>query len=551
MEKQKMPNNPLLKQIFALAIVCICLGPGLLSAEVGFQDEVLSRIQAKGDAAEFQLGENTLHAARFITELYQSSGHKPVWGDRSIATLRREIQALEGDGLNPEDYWFLSLDTLIKGQQRGSLSVSSAVDLDMLLSEAFLRAYYNLLVGKVDPERLDDDFNMSVSLHRDDLVPGIIAQVRNGRIAEAFNNARPARKGHFWLKEALARYQEYEAAGGWPEVEGGKVLKPGDNDVRVAQVRARLAVTGDIKSPTGDLMFFDSALEGAVKAFQERHGLDIDGAVGAKTIAAMNVPVKERIDQLRVNLERQRWYVHENHGEFVVADIAGFNVYLVRDDVIIWNARVQVGKAYRQTPVFKDTIRYLEFNPTWTIPPGILRRSVLPKLKKDSDYLEKEGYLLLTQEGKRVDPKTVDWASIKTMPYIVRQPPGPDNALGLVKFMFPNKHMVYLHDTNHREQFSASNRTFSSGCVRVERPFELAEKLLAGQEDWDRQKIDNVVASGKTMRVNLEKPMRVVIAYSTAVARNGRVYFRPDVYNRDAKVLKALDAPFRKRRRDQ
>jgi len=298
-------------------------------------------------------------------------------------------------------------------------------------------------------------------------------------------------------------------------------------------------------------MLFDPAVEDAVKAFQERHGLDVDGAIGAKTVAAMNVPVQERIEQLRVNLERQRWYVHENRGEFIVTDIAGFNVYLVRDDVVIWDAKVQVGKAYRQTPVFKDMIRYLEFNPTWTIPPGILRRSILPNLKKDPDYLDKKGYLLLTQDGKRVDPKTVDWASIKTMPYIVREPPGPDNALGLVKFMFPNKHMVYLHDTNHREQFSASSRTFSSGCVRVERPFELAEKLLAGQKDWDRRKIDAVVASGKTTRVNLEKPMRVVIAYSTAVARDGRVFFREDVYNRDAKVSNALDAPFRKRRRDQ
>lgn len=546
-----MTHHRILKPKIALAIVFTCLCPGMLSADVGFQDEILSRIQAKGDAAEFHLGGNILFGGHFITNLYQSNGHKPVWGESSTAVLRREIQDLKNDGLNPENYWFPSLDALIADQQRGSLGVSSAVDLDMLLSEVFIRAYYNLLVGKVDPERLDDHFNISVSLKRDDLLPGIIAHVEKGRVSEAFNNARPARKGHFWLKEALARYRGYEDAGGWPEVEGGKVLKPGDRDVRVSQVRARLAVTGDFAGRVGDPELFDPAVEAAVKAFQERHGLDIDGAVGAKTILAMNVPVQERIDQLRVNLERQRWYVHENHGEFVVADIAGFHVYLVRDDVVIWDARAQVGKGYRQTPVFKDMIRYIDFNPTWTIPPGILHRSILPNLKKDPDYLDKEGYLLLTQDGKKVDPKTVDWASIKTMPYIVRQPPGPDNALGLVKFMFPNKHMVYLHDTNHKEQFSRASRPFSSGCVRVERPFELAEKLLAGQGGWDRRKIDTVIESGITTRVNLEQPVRVVIAYSTAVARDGQVYFREDVYSRDSKVSKALDAPFRKRRRDR
>lgn len=165
--------------------------------------------------------------------------------------------------------------------------------------------------------------------------------------------------------------------------------------------------------------------------------------------------------------------------------------------------------------------------------------------------MTKKGYLLLTQDGKEVDPKSVDWATLKKMPYIVRQPPGPDNALGLVKFMFPNKHAVYLHDTNHRENFADIKRPFSSGCVRVDNPFDLAEKLLAGQEDWDRQKIDGVVASGETTRVNLEKPIRIIIAYGTASMRDGQVYFREDIYDRDAKVLKALHAPFKVRVQDR
>jgi L,D-transpeptidase YcbB len=191
------------------------------------------------------------------------------------------------------------------------------------------------------------------------------------------------------------------------------------------------------------------------------------------------------------------------------------------------------------------------FNPTWTIPPGIMYRTILPNLKKDPNYLGKKGFLLLTHDGKEVDPLSVDWASIDKMPYIVRQPAGPNNSLGLVKFLFPNKHLVYLHDTNHREHFADASRSFSSGCVRIEKPFDFAEKLLAGQGDWNRSKIDATVSSGETKWVKLDKPIRIIIAYSTASARNGKVRFKEDIYHRDNKVLKALDAPFKIRAQDK
>ena len=220
--------------------------------------------------------------------------------------------------------------------------------------------------------------------------------------------------------------------------------------------------TGDYES-TGELSpLFDEKLADAVERFQKRHGLDTDRAVGKNTLAALNISVEAKIDQIRVALERQRWYLHEAIGEFMVVDIAGFKVYWVKEGKIIWQEDVQVGKKYTHTPIFKDRIRYIEFNPTWTIPPGIMRRTILPNLKKDPDYLNKKGYLLLKQDGTQVDPATVDWASITSMPYIVRQPPGKNNALGLVKFMFPNKHAVYLHDTNHKELFDLVQVVYGS-----------------------------------------------------------------------------------------
>ncbi len=321
-------------------------------------------------------------------------------------------------------------------------------------------------------------------------------------------------------------------------------------------VRTRLAFTGDFPAAAnvpGDPDYFDDTLKSAVERFQMRHGIEIDGLVGKGTLATMNVPVEARIEQIRANLERWRWIFHEAHDEYLLVDIAGFNVIWAKDEEFIWQEEIQVGKEFTKTPVFMGEILYMDFNPTWTIPPGILRRSVIPGLKKDPEYLDKKGFQLLTLDGKPVDPKTVNWKTLNGFPYIVRQPPGPNNVLGQVKFVFPNPHFVYLHDTNHRNLFDRSKRTFSSGCIRVRNPFDLAERLLAEQEGWSRARIDEVVASGKTTRVKLSQPKRVIIAYNTArvLASDGPVQFRPDVYERDAKVLAALNGPFRLRERDE
>ena len=537
-------------RVIIAILMAVYFVPAPAFSSVDVSGEIQLRIEQIGKAADYRIAKHSMHGKVFLADLYQANNFKPVWDDGLAEVLGDEIQNLSYDGLDPADYWFPSLDALLGKKQNRSLDAAQQAELDLLLSEAFVRAYYNLLVGKVDPERLDENFNFPRPLNAEKRRPAVIAMLLQGRVADIFARARPPEHAHRRLKEALAEYRAYAEAGGWPTVQTGAPLKPGDSGKRVAQLRARLSVTGDYTGKADDPNLFDADLEQAVKRFQERHGLDIDGTAGPATLEAMNVPVQQRIDQLRVNLERQRWFMHENHDEYIVADIAGFNVYWIRNSEIIWSTRAQVGKDYSQTPVFKDMLRTIVFNPTWTIPPGIMARSILPNLKKDPDYLGKKGYLLLTHDGKEIDPLSVDWSKIDKMPYIVRQPAGPNNALGMVKFLFPNKHLVYLHDTNHREHFADASRSFSSGCVRIEHPFDFAERLLAGQEDWDRNKIDATVKSGETKWVTLDQPIRIIIAYSTAAARNGMVYFKHDIYNRDASVLKALDAPFMLRRQD-
>ena len=500
-----------------------------------------------------KIGGRTIYGHRFVSRLYPRNDNEPLWNASNREAFFRAMQGLYADGLDPDDYIFPEVSGYLERERQSTLSAAERLELDILLTEGLIRALYNLAFGKVDPVALDPNFNVARTLDSADITTRLIEHTSTGNIDALLDWVRPQYPTYTELKEALQRYRAIEASGGWPSIPDGKVLKPGDpDDERIPLIAERLAITGDY-APTADRsadLSFDGPLVEALKRFQTRHTLEADGVLGAKTLAALNVPVGQRIDQIRLNLERQRWYLHTLDDEFIIVNIAGFNVFWIKGGEIQWEQIVQVGKEFTKTPIFKDEIEYLDFNPTWTIPPGILRRVVIPGLKKDPDYLDKKGYELLTLDGKRVDPKTVDWQNLNGFPYLVRQPPGPNNALGLVKFMFPNPHLVFLHDTNARHLFDRPRRLFSSGCIRVKEPFDLAERLLQDKEGWGRARIDEVVASGKTTRVLLDQPMPIIIAYTTAIARDGQVLFREDIYERDQRVLDALNAEFRIRRQD-
>jgi murein L,D-transpeptidase YcbB/YkuD len=230
--------------------------------------------------------------------------------------------------------------------------------------------------------------------------------------------------------------------------------------------------------------------------------------------------------------------------DFVVVNIAGFRTYVVHDDEVVWTARSQVGRPYRRTPIFKAKMTYLVLNPTWTVPPTIFRQDILPQLRRDAAYLATRNIDLMDAERGQVDPATVDWVDARTFPYSFVQRPGPTNALGRIKFMFPNEHFVYLHDTPSRDLFEQTSRAFSSGCIRLENPLDLATLLLGSK--WSRERIDAVLATERTETVFLDKPITVMLLYwTTEIDAQGRVAFWPDVYNRDARVIEELDAAFR------
>jgi murein L,D-transpeptidase YcbB/YkuD len=311
----------------------------------------------------------------------------------------------------------------------------------------------------------------------------------------------------------------------------------------VALRQRLLASANGAAHTTHDPELFDPALEAAVRHFQSRHQLAADGVVGKKTLAAANVSAAARIGQIRANLERARWLLHDLPPTYVLVDIAGFEVRYFRDGRELLRSRAAVGQPYRKTPIFRSRISYLEFNPSWTVPPTILTKDVLPEIRKDPGYLARRTMRVLTLQGQEVDPAGIDWRrySGRNLPYVVRQDPGPKNALGQVKFMFPNAHMVYLHDTPEREIFRQPERAFSSGCIRIEEARRLAV-LLLGAEGRSESDVDALFAEAKTRRVRLAHPVPILLYYWTvALGDDGDVLFKRDLYGRDDALLAALD----------
>jgi murein L,D-transpeptidase YcbB/YkuD len=491
----------------------------------------------------------------YVAQYFEGQQFRSDWSDPArLDELISSIDDMRRDGLNPEDYHLAALRSYRTDlRQHGKLTPDEQADLELLAMDAMMLATYHLYNGKVDPVKLSSQWNYGPRpIPTTDPLGKLAEAVDAGRISETFERARPQ---HVWYQRGRERLQEYRAiaaAGGWSPLSDGPALKLGMSDPRVPALRHRLEVTKDIdvapeQYPPSQV--YGTDLEAGMKRFQERHGLTADGVLGASTRAALNVPVSVRIDQIRVNLERARWTLHEIQGEFVLVDVAGFYVSYFRNDEPIWTSRVVVGRDSRETPIFKSLITYVVFNPTWTIPPGILVKDKLPVLKRDPGYLKRNRIRLLDSAGGEVDPYLVNWGRYganRLPPYQFRQDPGPDNALGLVKIMFPNPHQVYLHDSPAKALFEQDTRLFSSGCIRVQKAFELAELVLNDPVKWNRAAIDAVVATEKTQTVNLAKPVPVLILYWTAQPRaDGQVIFRNDVYQRDPATLAALNSDFR------
>jgi len=511
-------------------------------------EAIRERVDLERDTGQLIIGGREIVSRVNLPAIYDERGFEPLWSDPSqVDELVGLVEGSYEDGLLPVDYHLTALLRLMQAVAVDP-SPGNRADLDVLATDAFILLLYHLYFGKVDPKSVTPTWNFPTrQIDGRSAASFVTEAITSGRLREALDAARP---GH-WMYEhgrkALAAYRGIAARGGWPTVPAGETLKPGMTDPRVAALRRHLAVTGDLVDLPLDSWDYDEALAEAVRSFQARHLLTPDAAVGKATLAELNVPVADRIRQIRVNLERGRQILHEiGDDDLVLVDIAGYEVRYVRERRVVWSSRVVVGQPYRQTPIFQAQIEYVVFNPTWTVPPGILQKDILPAVRKDPGYLAKRGLQVVDRNGRPVDPAGIDWRRYtgNSFPWFVRQEPGPENALGRVKIMFPNPHLVYLHDTPSRSLFEKDDRAFSSGCIRVQRPFELVELLLADPA-WDQAAFETVIASGATRTVRLARPVRVLLIYWTVDEDDaGRIVFKRDVYDRDPALARALDARF-------
>lgn len=515
------------------------------SARVHSLDPVAELIRGRMEPALNASGSGLNKAE---AEFYAQGRFAPAWTrPADVDQLLAALRGVAADGLDPEDYALTELLRLRAslGDPRGT-SLQRA-QFDLLATDAFLGALTHLYRGKVDPASLDTHWNFdSRQPDAGQSVQSVRAALAHGQVADLFIRARPRNALYGELRTALAKWREVAAQGGWASIAGGPTLKPGMSDPRVPALRRRLQLGGYLavaaNTATVTAEFYGPALEQALKQFQYEQYLVADGYLGVATLAALNVPVAARIDQLRVNLERARWLLHQLHGEFVMVDIAGYNIAYYQAGKPVWRARVQVGTPYRRTPAFKSQITHLTLNPTWTVPPTILRNDILPRVRKDPGYLAANRIRVLDRQGRELPPASVDWANPRGI--VLRQDAGPGNSLGRLVIHFPNDYAVYLHDTPHQAGFANPQRANSSGCIRVERPRELIELLLDDPVRWSRSAIDRAIDTGKTQTVMLSEPVPLLLAYWTVDLRDdGRIGFRPDIYQRDPPLRAALDRP--------
>jgi murein L,D-transpeptidase YcbB/YkuD len=469
------------------------------------------------------------------------------WNNRDkVEQMISAICNSSSDGLNPDDYHIKEIGDLMQKIISSEMpDVEDANRLDYLLTDSFLLLSSHLSSGKTDPETIDPLWKVTKRVVNPDLEKIIDSTLERGNISEILQHLIPVHPDYFYLRNALSKYRQLQADGGWktfstklPKLEFGMIHPDVDS------LRKRLAVTqGYVKPDSVDGNFFDKSLLDQVIIFQQRNGLEADGVAGKGTISELNIPIEERIETIEANLERWRW-ISDDLGElYIRVDIANFNLQVMEKDKPVFESPVIVGRQYRQTPVFGAVMKYLILNPDWTVPPTILTEDILPVLIKDRSYLAKNDMKIINSDGTEIDPSSIDWGNVtvKNFPYMIRQEPGEKCPLGKVKFIFPNEYDVYIHDTPSRSLFSQSIRTFSSGCIRIGRAFDLAAYILKDDPKWDHTNLQKTIDDGQKTTVILKNPIPVYILYLTAWAdENGIVYFGKDVYDRDRKLISAL-----------
>ncbi len=524
---------------------------------VALAERLRSRIESSA-TPRLTVGREVVYASVMLPRFYEDRRYRPAWSDkerlaRQAGDLLKAIRSVELEGLLPSDYHLERIESTMmsihESRQRGvSPDPDILVDLDLLLTDAFLVLGSHLLAGRVNPETIDSEWH--AMRRQTDLAELLRRAVDTDQIEESLANLLPRQQGYARMRRALKLYRSIAENGGWPTLPEDTELLMKDRNERVVMLRRRLIMTRDLEpGDTEDDRLFDQEVDQALRRFQKRHGVRVTGIVDSGTLAALNVSVEERIRQIELNMERWRWLPQDLGHEHVILNIANYELDVVEGEKTVITLRAVVGKPYRRTPIFSDRITHIVFNPFWSVPHNIATQDILPLVEEDPAYLTERKIRVFkgwSSGASEIDPATVDWSRVtaSNFGYFLRQDPGPQNALGKMVFRFPNKYNVYIHDTPTRELFGHTERSLSAGCIRLENPIELATYLLKEDPKWNRKQIEKAIRTGKEQTVRLSSPVPVHLLYWTAWAdEDGTIQFRKDIYNRDETLYGALKEP--------
>lgn len=530
--------------VTAVILAVILVRPALSYAQTGslapYNGAIRNALEQPSEVADDELSETQLNE---IQKFYQSNGYHPIW--TSIDGVNQKALALGTILANSYLHGFVPSDYAAKriGARLFAKGSAGLARLEVDLSRSFVAYAHDLTAGRVDPNTVSRRNYLNPDAPS---VARILSSATNRESIAAYaKELEPDTPRYRRVLIGLNRLRHKALTGGWVILPSGPALKPGDKAARVVQLRVRLTESGDLPPGQHQGMIYDESVAEGVKKFQARHGLVTDGITGRNTLSEMNKSLSERISQMELSLERMRWRKDDLGSRFVFVNLADQHLTLVENDRPVWRSRLIVGRTYHATPVFSEKMEYIVLNPNWNIPRSIAANEMLPLLRRDPTALSARNISVKTGWGdtaRVIDPRSVNWQTVgrQSFPYRLQQGPGPNNALGRIKFMFPNRFNVYIHDTPTKHLFARARRTLSHGCMRVQNPIELARHILDGQ-GWSKARISSALRTGKRRVVGLSNPWPVYVTYLTAwTDENGINHFRPDIYGRDKKLRRAL-----------
>ncbi|MCH2042014.1 MAG: L,D-transpeptidase family protein [Saccharospirillaceae bacterium] len=565
-----------------IAIACMVLLFAALAASINTKPYMPPKVAQKYmehwliESARRVAGDVRLKHVRSIEPFYLRRDYQPVWMDSYELTQAGQelLQVLRETAADDWRHYGYELATLERETSRLSNIPKQATAVEVLLTDAFVTYAKQALNSELLPDTGEGDHpirkvalsqgnTLASQISEEQIVDLLNQAIANNDLDNLVDNLTPSHPGYLRLRNELNRYREIANSGRWYPLHENLTLQQGDRHRLVPHMRWMLSQYGDLPkgalswlfkdatertlSPAANAQYdlhraeflLDQSLSDALKNFQQRHNLDATGALDKATLQQLNVPPYQVAQKIALNMKRWRHLPRDLAQRHVMVNMADYRLQLMDGDSAEIDMKVIIGNLQRRTPVMVQQISTLELAPTWSVPRRIAVTSLLPKLKRNPDYLHQKGYQVIQQVNgvdQFIDPKTINWKKLNAryFPYRLIQKAGKDNALGTIKFLFPNDKDIYLHDTSQPQLFSLDKRALSSGCVRVEKPRLLAEKLLRGQQGWHRSNIDNAIDQNRTTRIRLHEKVPVYLMYWTSwVDEDGRLHMRDDVYKRD------------------